>query len=84
MPDQVPAAVKTRRSRVLNELNELHKEYYRKLMEGRRESVLLEEPAEGGWTGHTTGYMKAFVQGTGHCRNELFCGIIGKEIQLSD
>ena len=84
MPDQVPAAVKTRRSRVLNELNEFHKEYYSKLMEGRRESVLLEEPAEGGWTGHTAGYMKAFVQGTGHCRNELFCGIIGKEIQLSD
>ncbi len=84
MPDQIPADVKTERSRILNSLNDSHREYWREKMNGRRETVLLEEPCGEGWTGHTAGYMKALVKGEEHCKNELFSGIIGKEILLTD
>ena len=84
MPDQVSEAVKTDRSRRLEQLNRQMKETFRKQMEGRRAEVLIEENENGIWIGHTAGYLKAQVTSPEAAYNELFTGVIGKEIRIID
>ncbi len=84
MPDQVPESLKTERSRRLENLNRHMKEFYRKQLEGKRAEVLIEENEDGMWIGHTAGYLKAQVNSPEAAYNELFTGIIGKEIRIID
>ena len=84
MPDQVPESLKTERSRRLENLNRHMKEFYRKQLEGKRAEVLIEENEDGMWIGHTAGYLKAQVNSSEAAYNELFTGIIGKEIRIID
>lgn len=89
MTDQVPEKIKTERSHVLNSLDRSMNDFYRKKFAGNTVEVLLEERADNHsemecWIGHTDGYLKVEVYGSGFRENELITGVIGKEIHMID
>ena len=85
MSDQIPEQIKTERSRLLGQINAEMKEYYKKRFEGKSVQVLTEERvSDHEWTGHTAEYLKVSVFKSDLRENELYTGVIGKEIRITD
>jgi len=61
MPDQVPAAVKEERSKILGRIAERSKANFRENYIGRTVEVLFEHIQDGLWEGHTRNYIPVRV-----------------------
>ena len=92
MPNQVPEQIKTKRSNVLLEMAQEHKEFYEKLWIGREEEILAEEFVEiQGETyllGHTKRYVKLAVKTTEDFIGQLvkvrIIGQLDKEVLVAE
>ncbi len=84
LPDQIPEAVKAKRSAVLLELNQENKAAFEKGLIGKIREVLLEEPLpERGadvWTGFTPEYVKLAVKAPGARQGDLINVTVTEEM----
>ncbi len=92
MPDQVPDAVKARRSRSLLELKKRQSRAYREAFLGKEAEILFEEPVVIGgiryMTGHTREYIKAAFRTDDDLRGLILkkrlCGFLEENILLAE
>ncbi|MBO4873243.1 MAG: tRNA (N(6)-L-threonylcarbamoyladenosine(37)-C(2))-methylthiotransferase MtaB [Lachnospiraceae bacterium] len=84
MPDQIPEAVKAKRSAGLLALHAANKAAFERGLIGREREVLLEEPVpekgEDFWTGFTPEYVRLTVKAPGARQGDLLTVTVGEEM----